>query len=669
MYQRYDHRSSDYGAPYSPGFGMFGPINSNFGSTTDYSPASRSGAPELRGVSHHHRAPVSKHTRYDSSTSRLDRPADVLNLQERREAWALSNPDQLSQWGLMQQMAELQARFADSFHRFTSTKLNMDQVRDVWEGQADVNSAFQSYAQTSQYSKQKGWYNCGRISADGGSIIRLRANGAHETITSYTLLEIEDCSPWKVAYGNPTVHRLDGPEGSAFVGKHQALALGLTFGQLEVVHGYSSKGQGIKKLTAADVPHKMVACHHSEEAYLRRHLPEGFNIITTQGRWYQAYTIYDFTNTTKIDHMNRVKVCGGQPTEVGREQIRKMVASVKQAYQSKLDAATPQAPQSTDGGMRGQWPWPLDEEDMRLLSPPRTPPRPVARSQTATPTPAVSSFPRSQHKSCFDPSTHAQSNTASNPTLTQKREAALHSLAFLDELKNDPVILTLPEDFLPTLSRNTTALELLAEEHAHLARVERIRRELEASLAKQRKRELGFYQLAEPALIERGWLSPGAANGKDLGGMTNKVQPRYIAKGQRSHAPFWQDGKGFQEMEETEIAEAADAVQALEGIRTDHNRQLQDFLEDREAECIIGTRSDFDRYQLVNRHERNNESVTTQAEYQLGKRLARSLGVLPSHIQTSEFANERSNGYAESAIAKVVHRVDRDRSCGAAAQV
>ncbi|KAK4540699.1 hypothetical protein LTR36_008914 [Oleoguttula mirabilis] len=384
MYQQNSFALPGYGSSYGSNFSSFnfGPISTSFGSTSSNTqlgstpinaqpyPSDLQGSISFDGG----QQPFAKQTRYTNSSDGLDAPANVIGYQAQREAWALTDPDQLSQFGLMQQMEELQRRMVDSLARFTSTNPSIAQLRHVWTGQADANSMFQQYAQSSLYSKRIGWNNTGRISDDGSSIMRFRKDGSREAITSYMLLEIEDCSPWKAFYTNPQEHRLDGPEGSAFVGKHPALALGLCFGQLEVVHGYSSNGQGIKRLTAAEIPHKMVSCHYSEEAYVRRHLPHGFNIITTSGRSYKAYTIYDFAKTSKIDSLNMVRVCRGQPTDVGRERIRGMAASVKQTYLDKLEQAKPNIPESAGGGLTGEWPWPLDAEDMMSLSSPETPP-------------------------------------------------------------------------------------------------------------------------------------------------------------------------------------------------------------------------------------------------------------------------------------------------------
>lgn len=155
----------------------------------------------------------------------------------------------------------------------------------------------------------------------------------------------------------------------------------------------------------------------------------------------------------------------------------------------------------------------------------------------------------------------------------------------------------LPANFLPLLSRKITAHELLAQEREQL-------RTAEANTAK----------------LEQG--------------LDFKL---------RVQAERRTEDKEIQSSnQQREGPDVAKAKQGLEIVRAS------------------GTRSDFDRYQLITKNQRNHDVVKAQVAFERSKKLARELGILPPHLQTSEFGDERSHDYAESVLAKMVQAVDRD---------
>ena len=308
------------------------------------------------GTYSHNGGPYTKRNWHLNFSTQQDAPANIVDDQSRSGAWVMADPSTLSPAGLLQQNVELQGRLANSVNRYMQTQPTMDLVRHAWAGQAYVDSLIQQYAETMVFSKQLGWGNTGTMSTDGNNIIRYHTTGKREVITTNMFLEIEDVSAWKNCYRDPLGHRLDGPEDSAFTGKHIVYTLSLEYGQPEVVHCHSSSGNAIKNLKPADVGHKVVFCAPTEEKYIRRHVPEGMVVIPTEGRWYMAYTIGDIVKTSKIDYHNRFRVLPDRATKTGFERIRSFKTAVNQSYQKKLDAYHMAAPQYSKGGMTGQWP-------------------------------------------------------------------------------------------------------------------------------------------------------------------------------------------------------------------------------------------------------------------------------------------------------------------------
>ncbi|KAI7282840.1 hypothetical protein KC345_g3298 [Hortaea werneckii] len=178
---------------------------------------------------------------------------------------------------------------------------------------------------------------------------------------------MEDVSSWKPWYKDAEQHRVDGPNGTAFTGKHLAISLGIEFGgQMEIVYGHSSGGKAIFKLNAEDCHHKFVLCDKTEVDYVRANVPIGMTIVPTTGFRYHVYGVFDMTQTRKIDYDNRFRVKLGQPTVVGIAHICKLRAKVNAAYQTSLESSNDPIKQRTDGGLFAEPPFEPTERNVKL---------------------------------------------------------------------------------------------------------------------------------------------------------------------------------------------------------------------------------------------------------------------------------------------------------------
>ncbi|KAI7481225.1 hypothetical protein KC357_g3875 [Hortaea werneckii] len=175
----------------------------------------------------------------------------------------------------------LQAHLEHEIQQYLQAEPPVDNVAELW---------------SVTFPRSEGWNDRGRPSNDGSRILRRRLNGDTEVLRPFLILELEDVSSWKCWYKDAERHRVDGPNGTAFTGKHLAISLGIEFGgQMEVVLGHSSGGRAISKLNAEDCRHKFVLCDETEVDYVRANVPIGMTIVPTTGFRYHVYGVFDMT--------------------------------------------------------------------------------------------------------------------------------------------------------------------------------------------------------------------------------------------------------------------------------------------------------------------------------------------------------------------------------------
>ncbi|KAI7574685.1 hypothetical protein KC343_g22998, partial [Hortaea werneckii] len=157
---------------------------------------------------------------------------------------------QQEQFSLIQ---TLQAHLEHEIQQYLQSGPDLESVADLWSGQATTNRLLTDDIQ--QYSTF-----C--------RIIRRGIDGDTEVVRPFMIIEMEDVSSWKPWYKDAEQHRVDGPNGTAFTGKHLAISLGIEFGgQMEIVFGHSSGGKAIFNLSDEDCRHKFVLCDETEVDY------------------------------------------------------------------------------------------------------------------------------------------------------------------------------------------------------------------------------------------------------------------------------------------------------------------------------------------------------------------------------------------------------------------
>ena len=262
----------------------------------------------------------------------------------------------------------LQAHLEHEIQQYLQAGAPLERVAELWSGQANANRLITDDIQGNlTFPRSEGWNDRGRPSHDGSRIIRRRLNGHTEVVRPFLILEMEDVSPWKPWYKDAGEHRVYGPNGTAFTGKHLAISLGIEFGgQMEVVFGHSSGGKAISHLDAEDCRHKFVLCDETEVDYVRANVPVEMTIVPTTGFRYSVYGVFDMTQTRKIDCDNRFRVKIGQPTAVGIALIRKLRAKVNAAYQASLDSSNDAVKHRTDGGLLADPPFEPTNRNVRL---------------------------------------------------------------------------------------------------------------------------------------------------------------------------------------------------------------------------------------------------------------------------------------------------------------
>ncbi|KAI6792603.1 hypothetical protein KC360_g1952 [Hortaea werneckii] len=262
----------------------------------------------------------------------------------------------------------LQAHLEHEIQQYLQADPPMDDVAELWSGQITANRRIANHIQDIvTFPRSEGWNDRGRPSNDGSRILRRRLNGDTEVLRPFLILELEDVSSWKCWYKDAERYRVDGPNGTAFTGKHLAISLGIEFGgQMEVVFGHSSGGKAISKLNAEDCRHKFVLCDETEVDYVRANVPIGMTIVPTTGFRYHVYGVFDMTQTRKIDCDNRFRVKLGRPTDVGIALICKLRAKVNAAYQTSVDSSNEPIKQRTDGGLFAEPPFEPTERNVKL---------------------------------------------------------------------------------------------------------------------------------------------------------------------------------------------------------------------------------------------------------------------------------------------------------------
>ncbi|GAB1737711.1 hypothetical protein NU219Hw_g2123t1 [Hortaea werneckii] len=262
----------------------------------------------------------------------------------------------------------LQAHLEHEIQQYLQAGAPLEKVAELWSGQAIANRLITDDIQGNlTFPRSEGWNDRGRPSHDGSRIIRRGLNGHTEVVRPFLILEMEDVGPWKPWYKDAEEHRVDGPNGTAFTGKHLAISLGIEFGgQMEVVFGHSSGGKAIFHLDAEDCRHKFVVCDETEVDYVRANVPTEMTIVPTTGFRYHVYGVFDMTQTRKIGCDNRFRVKIGQPTAVGIALIRKLRAKVNAAYQASLDSSNDPVKQRTDGGLLAEPPFEPTGRNIKL---------------------------------------------------------------------------------------------------------------------------------------------------------------------------------------------------------------------------------------------------------------------------------------------------------------
>ncbi|KAI6861107.1 hypothetical protein KC319_g9390 [Hortaea werneckii] len=239
---------------------------------------------------------------------------------------------QQEQFSLIQ---TLQAHLEHEIQQYLQSGPDLESVADLWSGQATTNRLLTDDIQ--QYSTF-----C--------RIIRRGIDGDTEVVRPFMIIEMEDVSSWKPWYKDAEQHRVDGPNGTAFTGKHLAISLGIEFGgQMEIVFGHSSGGKAIFNLSDEDCRHKFVLCDETEVDYVRANVPIGMTIVPTTGFRYHVYGVFDMTQTRKIDCDNRFRVKIGQPTDAGIALISTILSGKGQmeAYLPSLLLSPQNATQSS----------------------------------------------------------------------------------------------------------------------------------------------------------------------------------------------------------------------------------------------------------------------------------------------------------------------------------